>query len=233
MRAFLLSVATGAILLLSGCADLGGRANPQRPGGFATVLLDAGHGGKDSGGRGRGLTEKDLTLDTALRLRDELRSTGLRVVLTRTDDRFVELDDRVALANARANGGTVLVSVHYNAGRSSSAGAITFYWRTDSVGLATRIEQALIAETGLDNGGVVRRRLRLTRNPEIPSVLVECGFMTNPADAARIAVPEFRQRIARGIARGIRDQLARGDAGIAPVPQLNEPMSRKSDAREY
>ncbi len=220
--------------LLSGCAGFqGGKADPRQANGFSTVLIDAGHGGKDRGGAGRGLIEKEMALDTAIRLREALRAEGFRVILTRDDDRFIELDDRVALANRRAGDGTILLSIHYNAGPSSKSGAITFFWRTDSHGLATRIQRGLVAETGLADGGIVRRRLRVTRNPEIASVLIECGFLTNAADASRIAVPEFRQRIARGIARGLREQRALGDGSIAVVPELNEPMSRGSDAREY
>ena len=100
------------------------RSNAERlrsagVGHFSTVVIDAGHGGKDSGGvSGRRapifLREKDLTLDTAKRVRDELRRAGLRTVMMRDDDHFVELDDRVSFAN-RQGPGAVLVSIHYDA----------------------------------------------------------------------------------------------------------------------
>ena len=70
------------------------------PGSFSTVVIDAGHGGKDNGGRSRsGIQEKDVALDTAKRLRSLLQNAGLRTVMIRTDDTFVELDDRVNIAN--------------------------------------------------------------------------------------------------------------------------------------
>ncbi|HEY5892877.1 MAG TPA: N-acetylmuramoyl-L-alanine amidase [Chthoniobacterales bacterium] len=197
------------------------------------MIIDAGHGGHDFGGRGNGLTEKRLTLDTAFALRKELRARGFNAVLTRTDDRFVDLDDRVAFANRYRNGRAILVSVHYDSSGPSARGVTTFFWRTDSHGLATRVHRAVIAATGLPSVGVIRRRIRLTRNPEIPCILVECGFMSNHSDAALISEPGFRRTIAAGIAKGIANQLRLGDGDIPSVPELNEPLSRATDPRTY
>jgi len=108
--------------------------------------------------------------------------------MMRQDDRFIELDDRVAFAN-RQGRGAILVSIHYNAtGSSAPNGVQTFFWHANSHGLATRIQRHVVAETGETSVGVTRRRLRLTRNPEIPCVLCECAYLTNPT--------ELRQRIA-------------------------------------
>lgn len=223
-----------ATALLVSCATFpGGGANPRSPGGFSLVLIDPGHGGDDSGGSGHGLREKDMTLDTARRLRDELGALGIRSQLTREDDRSLMLDARVALANSKAGSGVVLVSLHYDSGPRSENGVVSFFWRTDSHGLATRIHRNLVAGTGFDDRRVVRRRLRLTRNPDVPCVLIECGFLTNASDARQIAQPEFRQRIAKSIARGVAEQLRLGDGDIPAVPELNEPLSNASDRREY
>ena len=97
---------------------------PASRGHFSTVVIDAGHGGKDSGGvSGRRvpvyLREKDLTFDTAKLVRAELRRAGLRTVMIREDDYFVELDDRVRMAN-RQGPGAILVSIHYDAVSSSA-----------------------------------------------------------------------------------------------------------------
>lgn len=232
-RALPLLLAFG-VLLLAGCAGFtGGRANPRQPGGIGLVLIDPGHGGDDRGGAGHGLTEKAMTLDTARRLRDELAARGIRSQFTRTDDRTLMLDERVAMANARASSGVVLVSLHYDAGPRQQSGVISFFWRTDSHGLATRIHRSLVAATGFNDRHVVRRRLRLTRNPDVPCVLIECGFLTNPGNAGQIAQPEFRQRIAKSIADGIAEQSRLGDSGIPPVPELNEPLSQPTDRKEY
>jgi N-acetylmuramoyl-L-alanine amidase len=201
---------------------------------FSSVVIDAGHGGKDNGGTsGRRsshfLLEKDLTLDTAKRVREILRRNALRTVMIRDDDHFVELDDRVALAN-RQGPRSILVSIHYDAVADSKAnGAKTFFWRADSHGLATRIQTRLAAKTGETSLGVLRRRLRLTRNPNIPCVLCECAYLTNREEAARIVEASYRQRIAEGIAEGILEQRRLGDAGIPPVPEIRAPLSRASD----
>jgi N-acetylmuramoyl-L-alanine amidase len=221
--------------LLGSCAH--GPTPGAGAGRFSTVVIDAGHGGKDNGGTsGRRvpvfLLEKDMTLDTAKRVRELLRRDGLRTIMVREDDHFVELDDRVAFAN-RQGSHSILVSIHYDAvGNSAPRGAKTFFWRADSHGLATRIQTHLVAKTGEANLGVLRRRLRLTRNPEIPCVLCECAYLTNSSEEAKVADPRYRQRIAEGIADGVLEQYRLGDAGIAPVPEIWAPMSRASDRYE-
>jgi N-acetylmuramoyl-L-alanine amidase len=204
------------------------------PGHFNTVIIDAGHGGKDNGGlsgrRGFGvLREKDFTLSTAKKVRTELERAGVQTLMMRDDDHFVELDDRVAFAN-RQGPNAVLVSIHFDATRDHGAnGAKTYFWSADSHGLATRIQEHLIAETGETNLGVFRRRLRLTRNPEIRSVLCECAYLTNPNEARKVINDSYQSRIAQGIAKGILEQYRLGDTGIVPVAELVAPMSRASD----
>jgi len=208
----------------------------HRPGprGFTTVVIDAGHGGKDSGASSRttGQQEKNLTLDTAKRIRAELGGS-FKTVLMRNDDTFVDLDDRVARANQ--HGDAILVSMHFNSGPQSLCGPETYYWRVDSHGLAVRLQRAMaqVSPGRSSNRGLVRRRLRLTRNPEIPCVLMEGGYLSNPAEARLIADPTYRQRLAAAIAAAIRTQAAIGDAGTGPLPPpLTAPPSRASDKRE-
>jgi N-acetylmuramoyl-L-alanine amidase len=228
------SIAFSLVLFLGGCAQTPSTRHPAAMGHFSTVVIDAGHGGKDNGGMsGRRasifLREKDMTLDTAKRIRDELRRAGLKTVMTRQDDYFVELDDRVRLANQQGRG-AILVSIHYDAvSNRAMNGAKTFFWRADSHGLATRIQEGLVAATGETNLGIFRRRLRLTRNPEIPCVLCECAYLTNPAEAQKVVSENYGKRIAHGIAQGILEELKLGDAGISPVPEIWAPMSRASD----
>jgi len=229
-------LSTGSLLLLNACTHVGTKDANISKGGFTTVVLDAGHGGQDNGGTSRrGATpfqlEKNLTLDTAQRVRDLLRRSGFRVVMMRDGDYFIELDDRVARANKEGST-AILVSIHYNATSNSSAsGAETYFWRADSHGLATRIESHVVNATGEHSGGVIRRRLRLTRNPDIRCVLCECAYLTNAQENARVADPNARQRIAEGIATGILEQARLGDDGIPPVPEIWAPLSRAEDAR--
>ena len=204
------------------------------PRGFKTVIIDAGHGGKDSGAVSRttGQQEKDLALDTAKRIANDLRR-DFRVVMMRSDDTFVDLDERVSRANRY--GDAILVSMHYNSGPSSIRGPETYYWRVDSHGLAVRCQQAMkrVCPAEIGNRGLVRRRIRLTRNPEIPCLLLEGGYLSNAAESQLVSAAGYRQKLATAIATAIRMQAAVGDAGTGPLPRpLNAPPSRPTDASE-
>ena len=232
---------TGA--LLASCAGPGAAPSSvgrdvygHRPGpkGFKTVIIDAGHGGKDPGAVSRhtGQREKDLALDTAKRIANELRGS-FNVILMRDDDTFIDLDDRVLRANR--HGGAILISMHYNSGPSGIRGPETYYWRVDSHSLAVRCQRAMESVSPSESGsrGLVRRRIRLTRNPEIPCVLLEGGYLSNPSEAALVANPGYRQKLASAIAGAIRTQAAIGDAGTGPLPRpINAPPSRPTDAPE-
>ncbi|MEQ1750709.1 MAG: N-acetylmuramoyl-L-alanine amidase [Prosthecobacter sp.] len=224
----MVSCQVASIVSGGGHSVYGDKPGPQ---GFKTVIVDAGHGGKDSGASRRGLVEKQMALDISKRLRSEL-SPGFQVVMMRSDDRFVELDERVRVANRY--GDAVLVSIHLNDGNRSRSGPETYYWRTDSYSLARRVQQQLTATSPYESGnaGLVRRRLRLTRNPTIPCILVECGYLSSARDAGMIASANYRERLAEAIARAIRDQSARGDAGMGTLPPpIYAAPSRAGDAR--
>jgi N-acetylmuramoyl-L-alanine amidase len=198
------------------------------------VIIDAGHGGPDSGAASRhtGQREKDLTLDMARLIRSELRGS-FRCILMRDGDTFVDLDDRVRRANRYGN--AILVSMHFNSGPSKIRGPETYYWRVDSHGLAVRLQRAMAAVSPSESGnrGLVRRRLRLTRNPEIPCVLLEGGYLSHAAESRLISRPDYRRNLAAAIASAIRAQALYGDSGTGPLPRpLLEPPSRATDARE-
>jgi len=225
------------LFLLESCAGPGSSAGKDywghRPGpqGFRTVILDAGHGGHDSGAVSRhtGQKEKDVNLDMVKRIARELGGE-FKIIQMRSDDRFIDLDDRVRRANR--HGGAVLVSVHFNSGSSVMRGPETYYWRVDSHGLAVRSQRAMekVSPAEFANRGLVRRRLRLTRNPEIPCVLLEGGYMSHAAESRLIVDSNYRQRLAVAIAGAIRDQARLGDAGTGTRPRpINAPPSRASD----
>ena len=230
------------VTLLASCGLPGSRASGGRdewghrpgPRGFRTVILDAGHGGHDPGAVSRHTRqrEKDLTLDMARRVKAELGG-DFRTILLRRGDTFIDLDDRVRFANRYAN--AVLVSIHFNSGPSHVRGPETYYWRVDSHGLAVHLQRAMTAISPAEhaNRGLVRRRLRLTRNPEIPCVLIECGYLSHPQESRQLSRPDCRQQLAAGIAKAIRDQAAHGDAGTGPLPRpIYAPPSRPTDAPE-
>ena len=223
------STPSGNIASSSGRDALGHRPGPK---GFRTVVIDAGHGGSDSGARSpsTGDLEKNLALDVAKRVQREL-SGQFRTVMMRSDDTFVDLDDRVTKANQ--HGDAVLVSIHFNSGPAHLHGPETFYWRVDSYSLARRVQRKLEALAGTSERGLVRRRIRLTRNPEIPCVLAECGYLTNAEEARFASDAGYRGRLAGAIASAIREQALRGDEGMGSLPPpLKAPPSRPTDAPE-
>lgn len=211
--------------------EWGHRAGPR---GFSTVIIDAGHGGKDSGAvsRHNGQREKDLALDVARRLKRELAGKT-RAVLMRDSDVFIDLDDRVNAANRYRD--AVLVSIHFNSGPGHVQGPETYYWRVDSHGLAVRSQRAMraVSPREIANRGMVRRRLRLTRNPDMPCLLLELGYLSHPEDARLAADPAYRAKMASAIAKAILDQQREGDSGTGPLPAPRwEPPSRPTDAKE-
>jgi N-acetylmuramoyl-L-alanine amidase len=170
---------------------------------FDTVVLDAGHGGHDRGAAIGYVYEKHLALDTARRVEAILRKEGLKVVMTRSRDVFIPLAGRAAVGNRYRN--AIFVSLHYNYNRSGSgAGVETYHHRADSASLAAYIQAYLVQNTRMSNRGVKTASFHVIRNTtRNPAVLVECGFVSNSTERARMLTGEFRARIAAGVASGI------------------------------
>jgi len=170
---------------------------------FDTVILDPGHGAHDRGAAIGYVYEKHLALDTARRVEQLLKQEGLKVIMTRSRDVFIPLQDRSAAGNRRGN--AIFVSIHYNYSRGGSgAGAETFYHHTAGYTLAGYIQAYLVQRTSMANRGVKHASFHVIRaTTRNPAVLVECGFVSNPGERARMLTGEFRARIAEGIAQGI------------------------------
>lgn len=173
-----------------------------------TIVIDAGHGGYDRGGvPGQRISEKDKTLDVAQRLKRLLQAEGYRVIMTRDSDVFVSLGARVAIANSYR--GASFVSIHFNcATRAGANGIETYYYRGDSAGLAQSIHRNVVSGAPTENRGIRRRGFYVLRRTAIPSVLVECGFLTNPTEGSLALSAGYRQKLAEQIARGIKRQPA-------------------------
>jgi N-acetylmuramoyl-L-alanine amidase len=173
-----------------------------------TIVVDAGHGGHDRGGVPyQRIGEKGMTLDVSQRLRAILQAQGYRVIMTRNSDVFVPLGTRVAIANSYR--GATFVSVHFNSSRRAGANGVeTYYYRSDSASLAASIHRNVVAGAPTENRGIRRRGFYVLRRTAIPSVLVECGFLTNPAEGRLAQSPAYRQKLAERIARGIARQPA-------------------------
>jgi len=180
------------------------KRDSQDSGSVTTVVIDAGHGGYDRGGiPGQRVAEKDMTLDVAQRLKRVLAASGYRVVMTRDSDVFVSLGGRVAIANSYPNG--LFVCIHFNSANRMGAGGIeTYFYSRDSLPLASAIHYFVAGGAPSSNRGVRRRGYYVLRKTNIPAVLVECGFLTNPTEAAYAQTASYRQKLAEEIAAGVR-----------------------------
>jgi N-acetylmuramoyl-L-alanine amidase len=173
-------------------------------GSSTTVVIDAGHGGYDRGGiPGQRVSEKEMTLDVAQRLRKTLAASGYRVVMTRDSDVFIPLGTRVAIANSYSN--AIFVSIHFNSAKRSGAGGIeTYFYNRESLPLASAIHYFVAGGAPSSNRNVRRRGYYVLRKTSVPAVLVECGFLTNPTEAALAETASYRQKLAEEIAAGVR-----------------------------
>lgn len=236
-------------------ADLPEVSGPQdasRP----LVVIDAGHGGHDPGASGPGVQEKALTLELALALRDRLLNEGgVRVALTRDEDRFLALEERAEIA--RALGADLFLSIHADSAgeiegvtgasiytlsaTASSEAAARFAVRENSAdvvngvpllnqdaevnAILVELSQRRVQDQAANFASLIVREgegaiafhpqarrsasLLVLRAPDVPSVLFEAGFISNPEEAARLASPEGRRRFAEVMERAIRVYFAR------------------------
>lgn len=173
------------------------------------IAIDPGHGGKDPGAVGNGYREKDIVLNVGLHLRDYLNNAGIQVVMTRSTDTFLSLDERIAVA---VNGGAdTFVSIHMNSSTSSSPKGTETYYSTagsaervqSSKKLTEFIQKRLLQQLGTTNRGEKTAAFRVIHKNSLPSVLVELGFISNAQEANLIANNE--QEAAHAIYMGIVD----------------------------
>ena len=179
------------------------------------VVIDPGHGGNDPGTNAGGLLEKDIGLDISSRVDSILKRSGIPTYMTRTDDSTVDLMDRINSANEK--NAALFVSIHSNWFKDSSLnGTMTLYCASDSLGAGnlTEIEYAQIMQGELmrvldtkDRGIINRPNLAVLRHANMPSVIVELGFLSNKGDAQLLASDSFRQKAAEAIASGISKAL--------------------------
>lgn len=216
------------------------------------VVIDPGHGGHDGGAVANEHIEKNLALEIAKQLRRELEAMGLRVKMTRDKDQFIPLEGRAGLANdERAD---AFVSIHLNTSVGDDAGAsgIETYFSSGKGLAAMRLARSraglgenaslsdhrgkLLAEvvqrnackrTGAPNRGVKERSYSVVFRTACPAVLVECGFITDKAEAAKLRRAEYRASLAAGIAEGVgaflHGQRLRPDHGLV----LNTPKPER------
>ncbi|MCE9519385.1 MAG: N-acetylmuramoyl-L-alanine amidase [Verrucomicrobia bacterium] len=172
---------------------------------FETVVIDPGHGGNDEGTEWRKVTEKDLTLAIARRLEKILREKHIQTVLTRHCDAFISLDERAEIANLFPD--SLLLSIHFNGARMFDVNGFEIYafrHSPTSRTIAESIQQAMMENLRSKNRG-----LRTDQDYAVlvrsagSAVLVECGFISNKAEASRLTSPEGQEALAEAIALGV------------------------------
>ena len=178
---------------------------PRRMSG--TVVIDAGHGGKDPGATSiLGFYEKTVNLSVALKVARLLEQRGLRVKMTRTSDYFVELEERAAIAN-RLNA-DLFVSIHSDSFPKSTRRGFTVYIARSASSSSRRAASAIVRSmsgTGLNSFGVQTAGYHVLTGTRGPAVLVEMGYLSNRSEAALLRSSSFQNRLAQAVADGISD----------------------------
>ena len=200
-----------------------------------TIYLDPGHGGHDTGGVSGNFMEKRYTLPLAEELARQLAAAGFKVILTRTNDTYVELENRPALANRQK--ADLFISLHFNIGPPGEAKGVEVYcltpaganstnvgrwgdvsdWR-DNLGavpgnrcddwnvlLAYQLQKSLVKNLSAEDRGVRRARFAVLRTAEMPAVLIEGGFLTDSVEQKKIADPKYRAELAAAIVQGVKN----------------------------
>jgi N-acetylmuramoyl-L-alanine amidase len=189
------------------------------------IMIDPGHGGKDDGGSGHRVKEKDVVLSLGHKVTAILRSKGYKVIITRASDRFLTLQQRADAASRQ--GADLFISIHTNTAKNRNvAGIETFcmapvgtsstyskkivnkresgnYYDKNNMLLAYFIQKSIVKNSKGEDRGVKRARFYVLRNVKCPAVLIEAGFLTNSREENRLASNWYQNLIARGICEGI------------------------------
>lgn len=176
------------------------------------IVLDPGHGGPgDDGAVHNGVREADVNLAVGLKLRDRLVAAGAKVIMTRTTDACVAqpgsdvpVDLQARVDKASVNDADIFISIHSNSHpKPETAGIITFYPPERPTNFAQAIQEGLIYETGAVDKKIRPANFYVLRNNEVPAVLIEMGFLTNKAEALKLADCQYQDTLADGIYKGI------------------------------
>lgn len=170
------------------------------------IVLDPGHGGKDSGAVANGLMEKDIVLDISKRTRDILENAGFTVLMTRDEDVFVSLEERTAMANDW--GADQFISIHANGFSDPAANGVeTYYFPGSAAGkhMAANVQNQLVENTDRTDRGIFEKAFYVIYHTAMPAILVETGFVSNADDASQLADANYRQTVAEAIANSVID----------------------------
>ncbi|MBQ3641309.1 N-acetylmuramoyl-L-alanine amidase [bacterium] len=168
-----------------------------------TIVIDAGHGGNDTGALRGKILEKDLTLQIALKVRDVLKSKGFtKVIMTRAEDKTLTLAERVEIANS--NNADIYVSIHINASVKSEINGIeTHYYSDSGYEVAKVMHKELLEKISAEDRGLFKSKFYVINHTEAPAVLLELGFISNEQEKNALISDKRQQDSAEAIAQGI------------------------------
>ena len=180
------------------------------------ICLDPGHGGRDPGAVGAtGLMEKVVNLDIAYKVKSKLRAKGYSIIMTRTSDTYLSLDQRVTIANNK--NATIFASIHNNAFTLPTAHGTETYYSSSGAPygyyLADAIQQRVVANTGSKNRGTKDGGFYVLNHTNMPAALQEGEFLSNPDKEALLKTDAFRNKIAQGVYEGIVNYLNKYGGG--------------------
>ncbi|MBN8208422.1 N-acetylmuramoyl-L-alanine amidase [Bacillus sp. NTK071] len=177
-------------------------SNKQNLNARKTVVLDAGHGGNDSGAEGITTLEKILTLRTTSTIAEKLKSAGVRVILTRDTDTYISLSERATISER--HNADAFVSIHFDSTVDPTAnGTTTYYYDQSDMSLASAIHNEIGDDTSLRDRGVRFGNYYVLRNNKQPSVLLELGFLSNPWEEQLVNRIDYQAEITSEVANGI------------------------------
>jgi N-acetylmuramoyl-L-alanine amidase len=183
------------------------RPSPSRVSGC--VVVDAGHGGKDPGATScLGYHEKSVNLQVAHKVASLLKRRGVEVVMTRTNDTFIELEERAAVANRR--NADLFVSIHADSTANKSVRGFTIYVARSASWSSQKAASAIsrsMSEVAANGRGIQRADYRVLVNTRGPAVLVELGYLSNGQEASLLRNSTHQNRLASAIAAGIMSFL--------------------------
>jgi N-acetylmuramoyl-L-alanine amidase len=180
--------------------------NWQEPLKGKNIVLDPGHGGFDDGTTSiLGTHEKTLTLPTAKVVEQKLENAGANIIMTRTNNTYIPLQQRADLSNQ--NHADAFISFHYNWSNDPSVNGLTdfYYQKSKDNPLATDILNEVARTTGLKNDGPSFDDLEVLRNNSQPSTLIELGFLSNKQDDSVVESSDYRDNVALGVYLGLID----------------------------
>ncbi len=177
------------------------------------IVIDPGHGGKDPGAEGiSGKWEHEYTLALSVKVFDLLRQDPeYEPYMTRTDNTFIELEDRAQMANDLD--ADAFISIHGNTYSDPAiSGTESYYYADESFPLARDVHEELVKTTGFRDRGVKQEDWMVLTKCDVPAILLEVGFLTNPGDEETLLNDARQNEIAKAIVSGIKNYF--GDSQI-------------------